>query len=115
MSSVPTDGSTFGAKSTRFCATLKLPVAAPDSKPEVAAVAVLVPSYSHETVSEPGCTAVPAGGFKAKLCDAFRVVDGCCVSCVGTFQVSTSELPTSGNAPNVTTKAPVFRLNVPAP
>ena len=112
---MPTDGNTFGAKSTRFCATLKLPVAAPDSTPEVAAVAVLVPLYSQDTVSDPGCTAVPAGGLKTRLCVAFNVIEGCCVSCVGTFQLRTSELPTSGNAPNVTTKAPVFRLNVPAP
>ena len=115
MSCVPTAGSTLGAKSTRFCATLKLPVAAPDSAPEVAAVAVLVPPYSQDTVSDPGCTEVPAGGFNARLWAAFRLVDGCCVSCVGTFQVSTSELLTSGNAPKVTTNAPVFRLNVPAP
>ena len=40
------------AKSRRFCATLKVPVAAPDSAPEVAAVAVLVPLYSQDTVSD---------------------------------------------------------------
>ena len=90
-------------------------MAAPDSAPDRPAVAVLVPLNSHATVSEPGCTAVPAGGFNARLVEAFSEAEGCCVSCVGTFQVNTSELPTSGSAPSVTTNAPVFRLTVPAP
>ena len=55
------------------------------------------------------------GGASSKACDAFRAAVGCCVSCVGTFQVRIKDEPTSGSAPSVTTKAPVFLLKVPAP
>ena len=51
----------------------------------------------------------------SKACDAFRAAVGCCVSCVGTFHVRIRDEPTSGSAPKVTTKAPVFLLKVPAP
>ena len=110
MSWVPTAGSVFGAKSSRLWATLKTPEAAPDSVPSVAAVALLLPLYSQATESDPGCTACPSGGFSVRVWVAFSCVLGCGVSCVGTFQVSTREEPTSGKAPRVTTKAPVSLL-----
>ena len=80
------------------------------------AVRVPVPlSCGQVMVSAPGCTLLPSGGASCKACDAFRAAVGCCVSWVGTFQVNTKELPTSGSAPSVTTNAPVFLLKVPAP
>ena len=60
----------------------------------------------------PGCTLLPSGGASCKACEALRVAVGCWVSWVGTFHVRISEEPTSGSAPSVTTKAPVFLLKV---
>ena len=65
--------------------------------------------------SVPGCTLLPWGGVKASACEALRTTVGCCVSCVGMFQLRIRDDPTSGSAPSVTTNAPVFLLKVPAP
>ena len=107
---------TLGAKLKRFCATFRLPVAAPLSSPDVVADAVrVVPLCGQVMVSVPGCNAFAFGRGKLQGLRCLQSGGWLLRFLVGTFHVRISDEPTSGSAPSVTTKAPVFLLKVPAP